>query len=213
MWKAALKTFELVWSFRTEHVASNFLKAVYHKFCFVHFWILRLGSFSKSFFPWKTILDFRFLVSKKISSKYSRSAVFAVCIYSNLSVIFVILTRKTLNISPGPIQNHKHFLTGLYTGGLYAEPLLCLDLYLKKEEWNKTRKQYSCSKMSFYCLTANKTRDVYHNSGPLASLRLKNTWGGALISVDILKITLLHIFFLYFYEGLIYGTTFVLVFW
>ena len=31
-----------------------------------------------------------------------------------------------------------------------------------------------------------KIRDVYHNSGPLASLKLKNTRGGALISVDLL---------------------------
>ena len=46
--------------------------------------------------------------------------------------------------------------------------------------------------MPFYYLTANKTRDLCHNSGPLASLRLKYTWGGALISVDLLKITLPH---------------------
>ena len=56
--------------------------------------------------------------------------------------------------------------------------------------------------MPFYYLTANKTSDVFHNSGPLAPLRLKNTWGGALVSVDLLKITMLHIFFLYFiFEG------------
>ena len=49
--------------------------------------------------------------------------------------------------------------------------------------------------MPFYYFTASKTRDVFHNSGPIASLKLKNTWGGALISVDLLKITLFHIFF------------------
>ena len=52
--------------------------------------------------------------------------------------------------------------------------------------------------MPFYSLTANKTHDVFHNSEPLALLRPKNTRGGALISVD--------------FGGLIYGTTFVLVF-
>ena len=65
-------------------------------------------------------------------------------------------------------------------------------LYLKNEEWDKTSKQCSCSKMPFYYLTAIKTRGVFHNSGPLALLRLKNTWEGALISVDLLKITLLQ---------------------
>lgn len=29
-------------------------------------------------------------------------------------------------------------------------------------------------------LTENKTRDVFHNSGLLASLRLKDAWGEAL---------------------------------
>ena len=59
--------------------------------------------------------------------------------------------------------------------------------------------------MSFYYLTTNKTCDVFHNSGSLAALRLKNTSGGALISVGILKITFLYIFFLHFYNGLILG--------
>ena len=49
--------------------------------------------------------------------------------------------------------------------------------------------------MSFYYLIANKTLDVFHNSEPLALLRLKNTWEGVLISVDLLKTTLLQIFF------------------
>ena len=72
--------------------------------------------------------------------------------------------------------------------------------------------------MLFYYLTANTTRDVFHNSGPVASLRLKNTWGGALISVDLYKITLFYILFLSFYNGhifggLINGATFVLIIW
>ena len=75
--------------------------------------------------------------------------------------------------------------------------------------------------MPFYYLTANKTRDLCHNSGPLASLRLKYTWGGALISVDLLKITLLA---QWACIGLIFGgaciqrdpiyrTTIVILFW
>ena len=37
------------------------------------------------------------------------------------------------------------------------------------------------------------------NSGSLALLRLKNTRGGKLILIDLLKITLLHIYILYIY--------------
>ena len=33
-------------------------------------------------------------------------------------------------------------------------------------------------------LDRSKMCDVFHNSGPLAPLRLKDTWGRALISVD-----------------------------
>ena len=109
---------------------------------------------------------------------------------------------------------------GLYTRGLYSWGLIygttfvsgvfhtCY-LYLKKEESNKTKKrQCSCSKMPFYYLAANKTRDAFHNSGPLAALRVKHTWEGALIlgELDLLKITRLHIiFFLLFYNGLKFG--------
>ena len=72
--------------------------------------------------------------------------------------------------------------------------------------------------MPFYYLTAEKSCDVFHNTGPLALLRLKNTLERVLISVDLLKVTLLHIFFVYSYTGLIfggltYGITFVLIFW
>ena len=108
---------------------------------------------------------------------------------------------------------------GLHTGGLIYRTTFVSGvfhtyyLYLKKEECNKTKKKCSCSKIPFYYLTASKTPNVFHNSGQLASLRLKNTWGGVLISVDTLKITLLHIFFLHFDNGLKYRPTFVLVFW
>ena len=37
--------------------------------------------------------------------------------------------RKTPNISPGLIKNHKHFLMRLYLGDLYTEPLLCLEFF------------------------------------------------------------------------------------
>ena len=84
------------------------------------------------------------------------------------------------------------------------------------------KKQCFCSKMSFYYLTANKTGDVFQNSGPLASLRLQNSGWGALISVDLLKKHSsrysFHIFITGLYlegwysGGLIYGTTFVLYF-
>ena len=63
--------------------------------------------------------------------------------------------------------------------------------------------------MPFYYLTANKTRDVFHNSEPLSLLRLKNSWREALISVDLLKITLLHILFAYFNNGIIFREAYI----
>ena len=63
--------------------------------------------------------------------------------------------------------------------------------------------------MPFYYLTANKTLDVFHNSEPLSLLRLKNSWREALISVDLLKITLLHILFAYFYNGVIFREAYI----
>ena len=63
--------------------------------------------------------------------------------------------------------------------------------------------------MPFYYLTANKTHDVFHNSEPLSLLRLKNSWREALISVDLLKITLLHILFAYFYNGVIFREAYI----
>ena len=36
----AIKKFEVIWSAQAEHITSNFLKAVFHKFYFVHSWIL-----------------------------------------------------------------------------------------------------------------------------------------------------------------------------
>ena len=38
---------------------------------------------------------------------------------------------------------------------------------------NKNKKQCSWCKTPFYYLKANKTLDVFHNLGPLASLKLK----------------------------------------
>ena len=78
-------------------------------------------------------------------------------------------------------------------------------LHLKKKESNKTKKQCYCSKIPICYLTANKKYDVIHNSGSLASLRLKNIWGGALISVDLWKIKVLPISYLHFYNRLIIG--------
>ena len=55
-------------------------------------------------------------------------------------------------------------------------------------------------------MTANKTRDVFHNSEPLASLRLKNTWEGPLISVDLLKNnTYSHTLFIFLKWAFIWG--------
>ena len=89
-----------------------------------------------------------------------------------------------------------------YTGGggvgLYAQLLLCLEFFTSVLCTQERGTEY-------YYLTANKTRDVFHNSGSLASLKLENTWGGALISVYLFKITLLFIFLLYFYNGFIFG--------
>ena len=40
MWKIAFKNFEVIWSAEAEHITSNFLKAVFHKFHLVHSWKL-----------------------------------------------------------------------------------------------------------------------------------------------------------------------------
>ena len=61
--------------------------------------------------------------------------------------------------------------------------------------------------MPLYYLTANKTH--FHNSESLASLRLNGTWGGELISVDILKIAFLHVLFLYFYNGFTFREAYI----
>ena len=88
---------------------------------------------------------------------------------------------------------------GLYTGGLnsgggggliykttfVSEAFHTCYLYLKNEEWNKTKKQGPCSKMPLYYLTATKTRDVFPSSRLLASLRLTSLYsrgGGDLYS-------------------------------
>ena len=87
-----------------------------------------------------------------------------------------------------------------FVSGVFHTSLICIS-----RKRNKAKKQCSCSKMPFYYLTVNKTRDVFHKLGPLASLGLKNTFGGALISVDVLKTELLHKFLSYFYNGLVFG--------
>ena len=74
----------------------------------------------------------------------------------------------------------------------------------------KQKKQCSCGKIPFYYLTTDKIRSEIYNSEPLASLaalRLKFTRRGALISVDLLKMTLLHMFLLHFYNGFIFERT------
>ena len=76
----------------------------------------------------------------------------------------------------------------------FFTPVTCIS---RKRNGIRQKKQCPCSKRLFYYLTLNKTRDVFHNLGPLISLRLKNTGRAALISVDLLKITLLHILFTY----------------
>ena len=35
-WKTAFKKLEVIWSAEADHITSNFLKAVFHKFYFVH---------------------------------------------------------------------------------------------------------------------------------------------------------------------------------
>ena len=43
MWKTAFKKFEDIWSsFDRPYTPSNFLKALFHKFCLVHSWIIWL---------------------------------------------------------------------------------------------------------------------------------------------------------------------------
>ena len=91
-------------------------------------------------------------------------------------------------------------------------------LYLKKEEWKKGKKTKLLQQNAILLLDSKQNTWFFRNSRPLASLRLKNTWGGALISVDLLKVTLLCILFYISIMGLylgvlIYGTTFVLAFW
>ena len=123
-----------------------------------------------------------------------------------------------LRIIPALIQSHKHSLMGLYTrGDFYTEPVLRLEFFTpaicisRKRNGNKTKKkQCSCGKIPFYYLTTNKIRSEIYNSeplAPLAALRLKFTWRGALISLDLLKMTLLHMFLLHFYNGFIFGRT------
>ena len=36
LWKTGFKKFEVIWSAEVDHITSNFLKAVFHKFFLVH---------------------------------------------------------------------------------------------------------------------------------------------------------------------------------
>ena len=40
MWKTTFKNFEGIWSAKADHIPSNFLKVVFHKYYLVHSWIL-----------------------------------------------------------------------------------------------------------------------------------------------------------------------------
>ena len=122
-----------------------------------------------------------------------------------------MICLKTPDKSQGHVQSHKSvrvkrtIYRTTFLSGVFHTCYLCF----KKRNGIRQNKQCSCSKRPFYYLTANKTRDVFQNSGPLASLRLKSTWGAVLISVDLLKITLLHISFYIFIIGLCMGVAYI----
>ena len=80
-------------------------------------------------------------------------------------------------MSFGGFMQERGLVTKTFLIVKFFTPVICIS----RKGWNKIKKQCSCSKMPFYCLRANKTRDLFHNSRPLASLRLKNTLGGALV--------------------------------
>ena len=79
------------------------------------------------------------------------------------------------------MQSHKHFWWVYTEGGYNNEPLFCLEFFTpvtcisRKRNEIRQKKQCSCSKIPFYYLTAKKTRCIFHNSEPLAPLRLKDT--------------------------------------
>ena len=50
----------------------------------------------------------------------------------------------------------------------FITPVICIS---RKRNGIRQKKWFSCSKMWFYYLTANKIRDVFRNFEPLASLR------------------------------------------
>ena len=84
----------------------------------------------------------------------------------------------------------------------FFTPVICI---WRKRNGIRQKRTYSCSKLPFYYLTANKRRDVFHNSGPLAPLRFNYTWGGTLISVDLLNTPMKH----NFYNRLIFGGAYI----
>ena len=40
LWKTGFKKFEGIWSAYADHIPSNFLKVVFHKYYLIHYWIL-----------------------------------------------------------------------------------------------------------------------------------------------------------------------------
>ena len=101
---------------------------------------------------------------------------FVVNWFSNVLYSFEFLTfPKTVN------SEHKHFSVGLYTGGgglLYGITFVSGVLHTCysciSTKWNgiRQKKHGSCSKAQFFYVTANKTRGVFLNSGPLPLLRI-----------------------------------------
>ena len=74
------------------------------------------------------------------------------------------------------MHSHKHFFDGLIHGGLIYRAFFVRGdfhtCYLDFKKEMEDKKLCSCSKTLFCYFTGNKTRDVFHNLEPLASLRL-----------------------------------------
>ena len=60
----------------------------------------------------------------KIEINLHKSYIFDVLV-NNIHLFHVSEYRKMPNISSGLIKVRKHFLVGLYSGGLYSEGILC----------------------------------------------------------------------------------------
>ena len=69
---------------------------------------------------------------------------------------------------------------GLYIGGLYTESPLCLEFFtpaicLSRKMNGTKQKKVMLMQQNAILLLASKQGNTFHNSGLLASLRLKNT--------------------------------------